>query len=203
MNRSKTISRLLCTILLAGILSGCTIGVEHSNVLESYLPSADTTPTDPLPDTTFEFSTPHQQVPSDITTLGMSLNICPQNNQIVAIKEDGTILFAQRSDGYSSGAAFQEELYGWGDIAKIITSGMDDFFGLKADGTIVMTGSATGNYPSISSWTDITDVQSSAYWYPIAGLRSNGTVVLEKSDHDYGKDFTGIEQWGKYKANHL
>ena len=56
----------------------------------------------------------------------------------------------------------------------IIDGGYNHTVGLKADGTVVVTGSIGGN---VSSWRDIVTISSYACAQHIVGLKSDGTCV--------------------------
>jgi len=72
------------------------------------------------------------------------------------------------------------EAESWSDIVAI-SSGAYHLVGLKADGTVVSTGSFYDTYP-VEQWRDI--VQISAGTNFTVGLKADGTAVCSNNNYD-------------------
>lgn len=99
---------------------------------------------------------------TDVTSLFVNLN------QVVAVREDGTV--------YSAGSA---DLSGWTDIVKVTGSAGNFLLGLKKDGTVVSYSTENmWGADEVSGWTDIIDIATNTEGRQYtAGVRKDGTLV--------------------------
>jgi len=149
------------------------------------------------------------------------MQVVEENSEIIAISASAGCTACLRADGTVDVIGFSDDRNAandWTDIVAI-ASGYTSIAGLKADGTVVCTdssidvsdwtdvksvhgrsgggilavkhdGTAVG-HPAIEGWSNI--VQVTGGWNHIAGLKSDGTVVVYSDD-----DFNNIgaaEQW--------
>jgi hypothetical protein len=99
-------------------------------------------------------------------------------NVTIGLRIDGTVATA-------GGLAID-----WTEIVQV-ESGIMGFVGLKADGTVLITGFDDAMHDEVESWTDI--IQISAEYNTVAGLKSDGTVVTLVDQFD---DFTfEVSDW--------
>jgi alpha-tubulin suppressor-like RCC1 family protein len=85
----------------------------------------------------------------------------------LALLEDGRVVAC-------GGNSFGEtNVYGWEDIVAICT-GTQFSAGLKADGTVVVTGKGTSAW-DLSDWTDIVNLAAGDYY--LIGVKANGDVL--------------------------
>ena len=103
----------------------------------------------------------------------------------LGLRMDGTVV---EDSGYLEDST-REEIRQWKDIVAVCGSGCP-YFGLTADGTVVMAGDhGTWQY-DISQWKDITAIRSGDGF--LVGLRADGTVVATGKNGDHQCD---VSQW--------
>ena len=123
---------------------------------------------------------------------------------ILGLREDGTVVEGGNKKEIAAHNRPEDwldyDLSGWRDVVDVaMTPGGLELFGLKSDGTVYYATSSkwsaeNGHFSEVSEWTDI--VQISASRYSIAGLRSDGTVVVDGYlDNDLDGYRSQVEQW--------
>lgn len=91
--------------------------------------------------------------------------------RVVVLFADGTVISSNSNDAVSN----------WTQIVAVDTmfsSFGNKIFGVRADGTVVEAGTGDDCYTT-SGWTDIVDI--CAGWSSVAGLRSDGSVVISET----------------------
>lgn len=105
---------------------------------------------------------------------------------VAAIRTNGTVAIAC-TDGSQYDASSWKNIVG---VAASTRTASGDLFGVRSDGTVVMTGPTITDYPEVNGWRDIIAV--AAGLSHVLGLRRNGTVVSA------GKNFDGqcdVTEW--------
>ena len=90
---------------------------------------------------------------------------------LAAIRKDGTALFAHPADNDYG----QKNVSDWRDLTQLAMSGCHTV-GLKADGTVVATGSNASGQCEVEDWTDIVFVTANDNC--TLGIRSDGTLAV-------------------------
>ena len=108
---------------------------------------------------------------------------------IVGLRSDGTVVYTG-GNGHEGQASYYENAYRYspnGNASEVATwrnivqvaAGRYHTLGLRADGTVVATTPAYGEFPAacdVSGWTDIVAICAGSSFS--VGLRSDGTVVV-------------------------
>ncbi len=92
----------------------------------------------------------------------------------LALKPDGTVV-AAGSDSSRDPDAKRNRVSGWSNIISVAV-GREYSYGLKSDGTVVVSGKGLGHEDIVSGWRDIKQI--SAQGNVVAGLKKDGTVVI-------------------------
>lgn len=111
------------------------------------------------------------------------------NNTALGLRADGTVLVEGHLD-----LDFEDidEIESWTDIVAIDGGIEGTVVGVKSDGTIVSAG-FDGVYKDLGSWTDIVSV--SVGDNVIAGLRSDGTVIVSHHKVYEAKEDVSVSGW--------
>ncbi len=98
--------------------------------------------------------------------------------------KDAIALF-MASKGYSDSASYLKKSWDQVAVRKTIAVGKAHTVGLRADGTVVATGSNKSGQCDVSNWTDIVEITAGNVH--TVGLRLDGTVVATKytGDQEY------------------
>lgn len=123
---------------------------------------------------------------------------------ILGLREDGTVVEGGNKKEIAAHNRPEDwldyDLSGWRDVVDVaMTPGGLELFGLKSDGTVYYATSSkwsaeNGHFSEVSEWTDIVQISASRYF--IAGLRSDGTVVVDGYlDNDLDGYRSQVEQW--------
>lgn len=132
----------------------------------------------------------------DVSSWADVISVCANALETIGLKSDGTII--------SSSYANQEELSSWRDVVAICSGcceiGYDSSYyshivGLRANGTVVATGSNSHGQCNISTWSGITAVCVGDLH--TVGLRKDGTVVAT-GDNSYGQ--CNVSDWENIEA---
>ena len=122
---------------------------------------------------------------------------------ILGLREDGTVVEDGITKEYAAHAWPENwldyDLSGWRDVVDVaMTSSGFDLFGLKSDGTVYYATSSKWSaenefFAEVPEWTDI--VQISVYRYYIAGLQSDGTIVVDGHGGLLDDYIPQVERW--------
>ena len=115
---------------------------------------------------------------TDIQSIWGNINYC------IGIRKDGTAANLRIFDGNGSG-----NTAGWTDLVQIAVSN-DHVAGLKADGTVVATGSNFFGQCNVEAWTDVVSI--SAGDTATIGLTSDGRVLMAGA---FLNDYYQAEKW--------
>ena len=99
------------------------------------------------------------------------VDIAACTGRVIALWEDGTV----------QSTNVQDQLSSWNNIVDIDTMHSafgNKIFGVRQDGTVMESGSGDSAYVT-TGWTDIVDI--CAGWSSVAGLKSDGTVVISQT----------------------
>ena len=109
---------------------------------------------------------------------------------VYCLQSDGTVLVTN-SSVYLTSDVYRKELQNviWSDIIAV-SAGSNHAVGLRADGTVVSTGSNEDGKSNVSGWTNIVAVSAGAH--NTVGLKADGTVVVAGAD---GFDQCQVEDW--------
>lgn len=112
------------------------------------------------------------------------------NGNVYCLQSDGTVLVTN-SSVYLTSDVYRKELQNviWSDIIAV-SAGSNHAVGLRADGTVVSTGSNEDGKSNVSGWTNIVAVSAGAH--NTVGLKADGTVVVAGAD---GFDQCQVEDW--------
>ena len=122
---------------------------------------------------------------------------------ILGLREDGTVVEDGITKEYAAHAWPEDwldyDLSGWRDVVDVaMTPTGFDLFGLKSDGTVYYATSSKQSvenefFAEVPEWTDI--VQISVYRYYIAGLQSDGTIVVDGHGGLLDDYIPQVERW--------
>ena len=112
--------------------------------------------------------------------------LCSYNYDFAALRMDGTICAYAKYSNYLELDPVKQQMAQWTDI-KDIVSGPDMVAVLFGDGTVDFVSASTAFYQDMREWTDIVAIDGLGVVGCIAGLKSDGTVVV--SNH-------GVEENG-------
>lgn len=110
---------------------------------------------------------------------------------IASVTAGSQVTLGLRKDGTVVGGG--DNVYGqlnteeWSNIKQVAVGGsyydkIGFTAGLREDGTVAAVGSGVENLEAVNTWTDIVDIE--AGWDFLAGLKSDGTVVMT-ADNGY------------------
>ncbi len=109
-------------------------------------------------------------------------NRLPTMDEGIAIHTDGTVV--------CSSGSFLADTKNWQGIISV-TSGYSEVYGLRSDGTVLVSGGTKEYRKTISQWTNV--VAIAAGDHHLAALLADGTVVAASNDTvgDWGETNTG------------
>lgn len=122
---------------------------------------------------------------------------------ILGLREDGTVVEDGITKEYAAHNKPEDwldyDLSGWRDVVDVAMTPIgSDLFGLKSDGTVYYATSSKWSvenefFAEVPEWTDI--VQISVYRYYIAGLQSDGTIVVDGHGGLLDDYIPQVERW--------
>lgn len=109
--------------------------------------------------------------------------LCSYLYDFTALRTDGTICAYAKFSNYLEPDPVKQHMDQWTDI-KDIVSGPDMVAVLLGDGTVDFVCASTSSYDDMREWTDIVAIDGLGVAGCIAGLKSDGTVVVSNHGVD-------------------
>ncbi len=132
----------------------------------------------------------NEQIPNDIKIWKNIKAIAADDNCILGLKKDGTVLLAVNNDEGKASSPFfghlqydpgQYDTSDWTNI-KSVSSSSFGVLGIKEDGTVVAIGYISEKCRNLSSWRNISQIAVSGN--TVVGLTNDGDILIDGEGAD-------------------